>query len=194
VTKNETKTTSAAFAALVAVAFTLTGCTAETSTRTDSTPLAATATVAADNSLVRGAQELADCLKELGWEIGEVKFDGTFTATVTKEQNAKYAADFAACSAESQGDEPELTSAQIDELYALEAKAVECLASIGYEVELPSRQSYIDAFYSTEAFTSNGELGALPEGEYTTVNTTCPPPSWYYTSKGGWDPPDGSPY
>lgn len=88
--------------------------------------------------------------------------------------------DLEECTNEVRGDEPiaPLTDDDLAEFYELEKAAAECLGSLGYEIEVPTLQVFIDRFRGDNPFLAHAELGFLSQPDYERATQECPPPGW----------------
>lgn len=124
-------------------------------------------------------EEVSRCLADKGWDIVDAS-EGE--ARVPPEQMQLYNADAEACTSEVLGDvstDP-LTDSELADLFLVESDVAECLERLGYVVELPSLQVFIDGYRSGEPFTSFSALFGIPEAEWKAANQACPQAALVY--------------
>lgn len=118
-------------------------------------------------------EQVSRCLAEKGWEIvdasnGEVR--------VTKEQVSVYNEDLEACTQEVLGnvDTSPLNDSELADLFEVENGVASCLEDLGYEVEVPSLQVFIDGYHSGNPFTAYTALFGVSQQEWSAANEACP--------------------
>jgi hypothetical protein len=119
--------------ALLAV---VSGCTAEPKVLPDRAP-----------STADYGELMAECLGEYGFE-GDVQGNGIVLA-VPPEQADRYHEANVECQARYGFDKmTKMTDEELGEQYQFELQVKECLEGLGYVIELPTEQVYIDTYYS----------------------------------------------
>lgn len=75
-----------------------------------------------------------------------------------------------------------LSDDQLGDLYELEVETRDCLASIGFDVTLPSRQSFIDHYYSDKFQLLETQVfeQAESEDQYSAAMRECPPATGHF--------------
>lgn len=135
---------------------------------------------AADPSRADYGTLMVECLRDAGYDAS-ASGSGVTIASHPSQQSA--VSDALAKCEESLGyaDMGRLTDEQLKQLYALELKTQECLASLGYVTVLPSEQVFVDSYYDTETTFELQETQLayqIPEFEdYETALAECPPAS-----------------
>lgn len=157
----------------MAIAITLAGCTSQP----DPEPTAPT--VQPQSSQAERQDEIYDCLEELGWEFVD---RSTGETRIPKEQLPAFNADNLICLEQVDGTSEwvPLNEEELTELYGLEVAAAECLNELGWEVDPPSLQTFIDTYYTGSPFVAHGSLGSLSQSEYKRATEECPPPGWTF--------------
>jgi len=122
---------------------------------------------------------MVDCLDEFGFEA-EAQGTGV-TAETSFEQVEPYNAAVAECERRHGYDATgEMTDSQLAAMYEFELETEQCLEALGYLIELPTKQTYIDGYYlsaedggfplpHTQAF-----MQAQGKAELEALNTECP--------------------
>jgi hypothetical protein len=120
------------------------------------------------------------CLEEAGWEISD---RSTGEVIVPPEQMPVFEEDSQACtdaiSLEMGWNEEPLTEEELSRLYELEVEAADCLRGMGYTLEVPTLQAFIDT-YRTEPFIAHVAIGQLSQPEWERATQECPPAAWTF--------------
>ncbi|MHA6694913.1 hypothetical protein [Homoserinimonas sp. A520] len=128
---------------------------------------------------------MAECLSEFGFE-GDIQGNGIVVG-VPAEQADKYHAANVECQARYGFDKmTKMTDEELGEQYHFELQVKECLEGLGYVIELPTKQVYIDTYYSA----AEGEGFLLPHTQIVPqvgsrqdteeADSTCKPASMLY--------------
>ncbi|MCC7128625.1 MAG: hypothetical protein IT192_07405 [Microbacteriaceae bacterium] len=126
-----------------------------------------------------GMLAIGACLEELGWEVEDA---ATGSVRVPPEQEDRFKDDLGACVKEVNGSETfsPLSHEELAEMYELERQSVKCLQELGYQLELPTLQAYIDTYYS-RPFIAQAEIGSLSPSQFDEVTSKCPLAQWRFT-------------
>jgi hypothetical protein len=119
------------------------------------------------------------CLGELGWPVSLGEDSSYKTGHVPEAQRAHYKADRDACKAQFGYDAPppELSDAQLKELYPHRLWEWKCLDENGFGPQMPpSEQAFIDGYHSGKGtWTAYSQFtGSLPEQRLIEMFETCP--------------------
>jgi hypothetical protein len=120
-------------------------------------------------------RRVMQCLADLGWEIVDVE---TGESRVPEEQLSQFNLDSEMCLEQVAGpiDTTPLTDEELVRLYEVEGESVECLATLGYAIDLPSLQTFMDGYHNGAPFTAYADLlGQLNASEYSKATDACPP-------------------
>ncbi|HXH33716.1 MAG TPA: hypothetical protein VNJ54_04805 [Plantibacter sp.] len=135
-------------------------------------------------SLSPASDAVYACITEKGWDV-TISWDGGIGAssdTIPAAQVDQYDSDAAACWAMIDDRVAAMQPDEIEAVYLDEIATRECLIAQGYSVDSPpSRQQYVDTFFTTR-WTAYGESDAMSprndEDTWRALNETCPQPAW----------------
>ena len=116
---------------------------------------------------------MAECLESRGWDVVDAE---TGEVNVPPEQRDIFASDLEGCTADVYGtvEAVPLDDDDYVRLYELEIEAATCLVDLGYTINPPSQQAFIDSYKGPEPYSAHGELGALSEEDWLEANEKCP--------------------
>lgn len=125
------------------------------------------------------------CMSENGWDVSTDYTNSVFPADVANgipvEQATQYESDLQACTTKFGFDETRKpTSQQLEDLYALEVEARDCIVGEGYPLpEMPSLATFKDTYGTSEGWDPVKHVPpGDPAGEQV-LFTKCPPPGWF---------------
>jgi hypothetical protein len=152
-------------AALTLVALSLMGCTAGASEEAVAErPV---------GEIAQGMVSMSVCLDDRGWVVSDPL---TGEVNVPEEQADRFQEDFMECAEQLTPEEAiPLTDAEIERLYLLEVDTTRCLNRLGYALEAPSLQVFLDRYKSGRPYIAHAELGAISQAESVTISEACPP-------------------
>jgi hypothetical protein len=118
-------------------------------------------------------EQVSGCLADLGWEIVDA---ANGEAKVPPEQSSVYSADVEDCTQKVLGDVDmsPLSDAELADLYEVELEVASCLEGLGYEIDVPTLQAFIDSYHSDAPFSTYAALYGSPEAEWNSANEECP--------------------
>lgn len=123
---------------------------------------------------------MSSCLEEAGWDINN---RSTGEVIVPPEQMSVFEEDSQGCidevSSRMGWSSNPLTERELGALYDLEVAAAECLRGMGYMLEVPTLQTFIDS-YKTEPFIAHVAIGQLSQTAWKEATEECPPAAWTY--------------
>ncbi len=131
----------------------------------------------ADSMLAVGA-----CLEELGWEVTDA---ANGIVKVAPEQVDVFNEDFNECSEEVQGgaEVAPMTDTELAEYYPFVVEEAQCLKGLGYDIEIPSMQVFLDT-YQEDPYVPRAEAAPFSQSEYQQLEESCPAADWEYQKAG----------
>jgi hypothetical protein len=125
------------------------------------------------DEIAQGMASMDSCLEDMGWVVSDPL---TGEVNVPEEQADRFQEDFMECAEQLTPEEAiPLTDAEIERLYLLEVDNTRCLNRLGYALEAPSLQVFLDRYKSGRPYIAHAELGAISQAESVTISEACPP-------------------